>query len=192
MKLYTTNKSKILALTTIAVASAVLIGCSSGGYKSKMMTAKKDGDITVPNDYRSWPKFVSTVDKAKTGQVREIYINKAGMKSKRGDAFPSGTVSIMEIYAAQKTASGDLLKGTGGKLIKGKLSKVFVMEKGAGWGSKQPAGTINNGDWAYGAYLADAKTPATKDFTACRSCHLPLANKDFIARYDEHFDTYKH
>jgi len=102
MKLYTTNKSKILALTAVAVASAVLIGCSSDGYKSIVMTAKKDGDITVPYDYRSWPKFVSTIDKTKTRQVREIDINKAGMSANRGDAFPSGTFSIMEIYAAQK------------------------------------------------------------------------------------------
>ena len=66
------------------------------------------------------------------------------------------------------------------------------MEKGAGWGSKQPKGTINNGDWLYGAYLADAKTPATKDFTSCRSCHAPLGDKDYIFRYDEHFDAKIH
>lgn len=191
MKLITSNIARTITFTAVATLSAVLIGCSSNGaYKSKMMTAQKDGDITVPNNYRSWPKFVPTVDKAKTGQVREIYINKIGMSAKKGDNFPSGTVSIMEIYAGQKNSSGGWVKDSNGKLVKGKLSKVFVMEKGTGWGSKQPAGTINNGDWLYGAYLADAKTPATKDFKSCRSCHAPLANKDYIFRYDEHFAAY--
>ncbi|MEB8433056.1 cytochrome P460 family protein [Cocleimonas sp. KMM 6892] len=187
-----TTITKTLAITTIAALSAITIGCSTGMHKNKTMTAKNDGDIIVPANYRSWPKFVGTVDKMKTGQVREIYINKTGMKTQKGNAFPDGTVSIMEIYGAQKSPTGELLKDSKGKLIKGKLSKVFVMEKGAGWGSKQAKGTINNGDWLYGAYLADAKTPATKDFTSCRSCHAPLADKDYIFRYDEHFDTSMH
>ena len=192
MKINKTSMTRTLAITTVATLSAISIGCSSGIYKKEPMTVKKDGDISVPANYRSWPKFVGTVDKMKAGQVREIYINKAGMSTEKGNAFPSGSVSIMEIYTAQKSPAGGLLKDSKGKLIKGKLSKVFVMEKGTGWGKKLAPGTINNGDWLYGAYLADAKTPATKEFTSCRSCHAPLADKDYIFRYDEHFDAYKH
>ncbi|PWQ95498.1 cytochrome P460 family protein [Leucothrix pacifica] len=192
-----------IAITTALALSTVLTACmygSSGSNETNntyqqngmmKMQDKQDGDTAVPADYRSWPKFVKTVDKVKTAQVRELYINQAGMKTQRGDDFPSGTISVMELYDAQKTADGKAVMDKNGRLIKSKLSKIFIMEKGEGWKSKQPAGTIDNGDWIYSAYLADGKTPATSDFAACRTCHLPLADDDYVARYDEHFDVYK-
>jgi len=32
---------------------------------------------------------------------------------------------------------------------------------------------------------------STRDWWACCACHLPLANKDFVHRYDEHFSMKK-
>lgn len=157
-------------------------------HMSKMKSKTvKDGEIAVPENYRDWPKFVATVDKEKGGQVREIYINSTGITAKKGEAFPFGTQTVMEIYSARKTASGEVAKDGNGRLIKDGLSRIFVMEKGKGWGAHQPDGVVDNGDWVYGAYMMDGKTPATKDFSACRACHLPLKDDDFIARYDEHF-----
>ena len=40
---------------------------------------------------------------------------------------------------------------------------------------------------AYAAYDATSK-PLMEDFTKCRACHMPLAQKDFVHRYDEYFD----
>ena len=183
-----TNLIKVLGLT--ATLGVALLGCNSTENKTSNEMAKIDGEVTIPNNYKSWPKFVPTIDKT-SGHVREIYINNTGLSANKGDAFPPGTITVMEIYGAKKTLEGKIVKNTNGKFIKDKLAKIFVMEKGEGWGQKQPAGTINNGDWSYGAYLADSKTPATSDFTACRGCHLPLADKDFVARYDQHFDYQK-
>lgn len=189
MKISMTKKKLAAGVALVSGITLLSLGCSTSMHTSgNMAAAKKDGDITVPANYQTWPKFVSTVDKEKIAQVREIYINETGMQAKRGEAFPSGTFSVMELYAAKKSPQGELLKDSQGNLVKGELSKIFVMAKKTGWGAKQPAGTIDNGDWLYGAYKADAKTAATSDFSACRSCHLPLANKDYIARYDEHFD----
>ena len=190
-----------IAITTALALSVLTTACMYGGsgdtnksYQQNGMMKMKDkvdGDTAVPENYRSWPKFVKTVDKVKTSQVRELYINQAGMTTKRGDDFPSGTISVMELYDAQKTADGKPVMDKNGRLIKSKLSKIFIMEKGEGWKEKQPAGTVDNGDWIYSAYLADGKTQATSDFAACRTCHVPLADTDYIARYDEHFDIYK-
>lgn len=189
MKISISNKKLVAGIAFLSGVTLFSLGCSTSMSTSgNIAAAKKDGDIIVPANYKNWPKFVSTVDKEKIGQVREIYINDTGMQAKRGEAFPSGTLSVMEIYGAKKNAQGKLLKDSGGGLVKGELSKIFVMAKKTGWGAKQPAGTIDNGDWLYGAYMADAKIAATSDFSKCRGCHLPLANKDYIARYDEHFD----
>jgi hemoglobin len=48
------------------------------------------------------------------------------------------------------------------------------------------AAQLSNGDWAYGSYDATG-AKANENFAACRTCHLPVAGKDFVARYDEHF-----
>ena len=201
MKAQYKNMTASLATASILILSATLAACSYSGSEDAQTgsmdngdmakTAMVDGSTATPSDYKNWPKFVGTVDKVATPQIRELYINQAGMMSKRGEDFPSGTISIMELYEAQKMPDGKPRMDKQGGLIKGKLSKIFIMEKGEGWGSQQPAGTIDNGDWIYSAYLADGKTPATKDFADCRSCHLPLADKDYIARYDEHFDYHK-
>ena len=122
---------------------------------------------------------MNTIEKP-NGQIREIYINNIGMKADKGEVFPYGTVTVMELYSSKKI---------GDKLTKDKLSKVFVMSKGRGWGQDLPAGSLPNGEWVYGAYKADGVTPATNDFSSCHGCHTPLKLDDFIARYSEHFDS---
>ena len=164
-----------------------LYGCNSTKEDTMGMEATMDGEMPVPAGYKSWPKFVSTIDKS-SGHVREIYINKTGLMAEQGEAFPSGTVSVMEIYNAQKGADGKPITDAMGRFKKADLAKVFVMAKGDGLGAMQPEGTIDNGDWIYSAYMGDGVTVATSDFSGCRSCHMPLADDDYVARYDEHFD----
>jgi hemoglobin len=147
----------------------------------------KDGELTIPADYKTWPKFLSAVQRPDVKQIREIYINPVGAKSVKGGQFPNGSMSVMELYKAQETADGTPIKGADGAMVKGALLKVFVMGKDAGWGASAPAG-LGNGDWIYSAYLADAKTAAPDPIVACRACHLPLGeSKDWVHRYDEYF-----
>ena len=178
-----------IALLTLTTAVAVT-GCFSNAPRSDapMAAAPMDGQIGVPETYLSWAKFVPTVDKVKAGQVREIYINPVGRTVRQGQPFPDGTVSVMEIHAAKK--NGETLQTDAhGRLVKDGLKKLFVMAKGEGWGAAQPAGVVDNGDWVYGAWEADGKTPAKVDFNSCRNCHAPMADADYMARYDEHFTT---
>ena len=186
------NKYRVFThrTTLTNLAFAVVIGFTSlSAQAGSDKMVPKDGEITVPADYRGWNKFVPTVEKEKAGQVREIYINEIGLKTQKGEAFPAGSLSVMEIYSAEKDANGKLLRNTEGSLVKGQLAKIFVMAKGSHWGSKLSEQTVKNGDWVYSAYQSDGQTPATSDYTKCRSCHKPLADTDFVARYDEHFSA---
>lgn len=171
----------------VLMGAAVLIGCAETGPKEPVRKVAKDGDVQVPADYKSWPKFLSQVQRPDAKQVREIYINPTGQRASAGKPFPNGTVFVMENYAVVALPDGALQKGSDGKLVKGQLVRVFVMEKGAGWGANAPAG-LQNGDWVYSAFLADGK-PSGDNMAACRSCHLPLADKDYVHRYDEYFQT---
>lgn len=176
-----------------------LAGCNSMESSGSKMTAEKapgmasampapsgpDGTLALPADYKSWSKFLVDIPKGEAKQVRDIYINPTGARTSAGQSFPNGTVMVMEIYKAK--ADGDkLMTGMDGKLIKGDLAKVFVMGKGQGWGANLPD-NLKNGDWIYAAYDATSK-PLMEDFTKCRACHTPLAQKDFVHRYDEYFE----
>ena len=80
---------------------------------------------------------------------------------------------------------GKLATGADGKLVKADLLRVFVMGKNAGWG-QGVAESLRNGNWVYASYLANGQK-GPDDLSTCRACHLPLAAKDFVHRYDEHF-----
>lgn len=189
MSVSTAKCSKAVMFSLAIAAATVIAGCSSMPAPENNTVAKKDGEIAVPDGYRSWANFVPTVDKEAVGQVRELYVNDKGLETKRGESFPFGTVHVMEIYSAKKDAADNLRRDSDGKLVKGDLAKIFVMAKGEGWGRALDAGTIKNGDWVYSAYEADGKTAAMSGFTKCRSCHEPLAGDDYVAGYSDHFDN---
>jgi hemoglobin len=169
-------------LVIAALAAATLAGCAS---MSMTQTAAplQDGEVPLPAGYTSWPKFLSAVQRADAKQVREIYINSTGFNSKAGQPFAHGTTLVMENYAAQLDGAG-LPVMADGKLVKGKLLRVFVMSKGPGFGSAVPS-EQKNGEWAYASY--DSSGARTADAAGpCRTCHLPQAGKDFVFRYDEY------
>ena len=163
----------------------VLLGMSWYGgitLTAAVAAAPKDGEIALPAEYKTWPKFLTEVQRGDAKQVRELYVNPVGAKACPVSAFPDATVMVMELYKAK--ADGDALaKGPEGQLVKGDLAKVFVMEKHQGWGQDVPD-NLKNGAWVFGAYGPDGKALA-EDFTKCRACHAPLAQKDFVHRYDE-------
>ena len=146
----------------------------------------RDGDLAVPPDYTSWPKFLSAVQRPDAKQVREIYMNPVAAKATAAGGFPNGSLFVMENYAAAETPDGKLATGPDGKLVKGPLLRVFVMGKNPGWGQDVPEAQ-RNGNWVYAGWMADGRTRSPEATATCRACHLPLAAKDFVHRYDEYF-----
>lgn len=178
--------NRIMSIITATVLVAALVGCAQVP-STPVVNKFADGELPVPSDYKNWPKFLSEIQRPEVKQVREIYINPIGHRTKAGETFPNGTVSVMEIYKAREAADGSTLTDATGKFIKGELLKIAVMGKGAGWGESVKPAELKNGDWIYAIYLADAKTKAPDNTVTCRACHLPLADKDYVFRYDEYF-----
>ncbi len=163
-----------------ATLTLLLAACASAP------PAPRDGELAVPAGYQAWPKFLSAVQRPDAKQVREIYMNPVAARATAAGGFPDGTLFVMENYAAAETADGKLATGPDGQLVKGPLLRVFVMGKNAGWGQQVPEAQ-RNGHWVYASWLADGRTRGPEDTATCRACHLPLAAKDFVHRYDEHF-----
>lgn len=168
------------------LAAVFLAAC---GTMSHDVPKLEDGEIAMPTGYQSWPKFLSSVQRPDVKQVREIYVNPTGYKTRMGDAFAQGSTFVMENWAVKTGADGTPITGSDGMLVKDKIAKVFLMQKGPGFGSKV-APELKNGDWVFGSYDASGGKVA-ENFATCRGCHLPLAGKDFVWRYDEHFATRK-
>jgi hemoglobin len=168
------------------LATAVLLAaCGTMRDAPKL----EDGEIPMPAGYQSWPKFLSAVQRPDIKQVREIYVNSAGYKTREGDAYAQGSTFVMENWAVKTAADGTPLTDAEGRLIKDRIAKVFVMQKGPGYGAKVPR-ELKNGDWVFSSF-DPAGARIAEPFASCRGCHLPLASKDFVWRYDEHFATRK-
>ncbi len=150
----------------------------------------RDGELKVPAGYRNWPMYVVGIDKPTTGQIRDIYVGPAAHRTAKGDPFPIGTVSVMEIWSARKAPDGALQRSADGKLVKDTLASVFVMGKSEGAGALAPA-ALRNGDWVYASYGGDGMTPGGPPAAACRTCHLGQASTDWVFRYDEYFASRK-
>jgi Cytochrome P460 len=174
-------RSLAAAALIASLGLAVLFGCAS---QTKPIN---DGEAALPADYRTWPKYLTSVQRPDAKEVRDIYINSTGADSKAAQSFANGTVLVMENFAVQVDAAGNPVTGADGKLIRGNLVRVFVMAKGAGYGATVPR-ELKTGDWVYAAYDASG-TKTADSLTACRSCHIPLAKTDFVFRVDEYYAT---
>ena len=176
------TKLSLLVLLMATFGMILQTGTAQSG------SAPKDGGLSFPAGYDTFPTFLKAVQKPK--HVRELLVNPTGAKTKKGEAFPNGSILVMEIYNAKKDADGKVVKRPDGKNAKDNLAKVYVMQKDAGWGNSSPEG-LQNGDWVYTAFSPDGK-PIKVDYTKCRGCHLPLKGNDFVHRYDEYFEKRGH
>ncbi|HOX69939.1 MAG TPA: cytochrome P460 family protein [Burkholderiaceae bacterium] len=177
---------KIRSFLSALGASAVLLSGCALLQPPAPVAPLKDGELAIPADYKSWPKFLSEVQRPDAKQVRDIYMNPVATQGTQAGGFPNGSVFVMENYAAKVDADGKPLVGADGKLVKGNLLRVFLMGKNEGWGQSAPEG-LKNGDWIYAGYLGNGDK-APEPASACRTCHLPLTqSKDFVYRYDEYF-----
>ena len=176
------KKTTWMLSAAAVAAAAVLAGCAS---KPAPVAVKKDGELEIPVGYKTWPRFLPTIDRADVKQVRDIYMNPVATKAVKGEAFPQGSRFVMEIYAAAAEADGSLKKDAAGRLIKGNLMHVYVMGKEATWGGDVPE-AVRNGNWIYAAYKPDGSAnPGIVG--SCRGCHTPLKNDDYVFHYDRYF-----
>jgi hemoglobin len=173
---------RMMVLVAAVVGVAACSQMAPVAYKVPLT----DGEAAIPTDYKSWPKMLSAVQRPDAKQVREMYIDPRGNQTRAGDAFPYGTVMVMENYAAVARPDGTLETGADGKLVKGNMVRIFVMAKARGAGQDVPE-ALRTGEWVYAAYLPDGRK-AEDPYAPCRSCHAPLTEKkDFVQRYDEYF-----
>lgn len=169
---------KMLISMTVGLAVSGTVQADLYPRADAAPAALNDGELALPGDYAAWPVYLRNVQRPDLKQIRDIYINPQGLKSSRPFAY--GTTFVMELHAVKTGADGKPELDAQGNLQRQGLSKVFVMGKGPGWGQAVPP-ERRTGEWVYAAYDAGGKSLG-KDMTACRGCHVPLKDTDFVAR----------
>jgi hypothetical protein len=152
------------ALTLLIAACATVVG---------------PDNVAFPTGYGNQLRY-ATVDRPDNKQVREIFTSEKTAKLVRdGKPIPDGAVFVMPIYAAKADGKGELAKDANGRLVKGELSTIFVMEKRSGWGAGY-SDELRNGEWEYARFAPDGQRMASVDTKPCLQCHKPMAKQDFV------------
>lgn len=137
-------------------------------------------DVNLPANYRTAMTQYAVVDRVDVGQVRVLYGPAAAVAAVRANQpIPSGTTLVMELYAAQRNAQNELVRGADGRLVRGNLANIFVMEKRAGWGAQYDA-AIRNGEWEYAIFTPANARAENRNMQPCMQCHLQRRDNDFI------------
>jgi Cytochrome P460 len=90
----------------------------------------------------------------------------------------------MEVYKAQVNEQGELVKDANGRLIKGELTGIFVMEKRTGWGAEY-GDELRNGEWEYARFTPDGQPSPNVDTKPCFQCHKPMSGQDFVFTFPQ-------
>jgi len=158
----------------------VLAAVSAAGAAALGVRAATE-DVALPAGYRADMVQYQVVDRTDYGQVRVLYAPRAAVEAARaGSALPSGTTLVMEIYPAQRNAQNELVRGADGRLARGNLASIFVMEKRTGWGA-QYGPEIRNGEWEYAVFTPANARADNRNMQPCMQCHLERRrDADFV------------
>jgi len=117
---------------------------------------RSDGMVKgLPKGYRAWPVLDSCTDPSEPGAFRRFYVCAKGAGTTDDEAFPVGTVLVVETYGS-RGVEGSFATGTGATCG---LESIFVLEKFA---SLQVCCDAHGeqGAWSYATYDADGRLPA--------------------------------
>lgn len=125
------------------------------------------------------------LDQPENKEIRELYVNPEALRGlKEGQPLPSGTVLSAPTFKAVLNDRGELVKDANGRLVRGRLDRIVVMEKRTGWGSEYPA-DFRNGEWEYARFGADGTPSPNVKYEACFQCHKPKSGEDFVFSYSQ-------
>ena len=127
----------------------------------------------------------TVLDQPEIKELREAYINPEALKAvKPGQPFPSGTVISLPTFKALVDDKGELVRDPNGRLVRGRLDRIVVMEKRTGWGVEYPE-DLRNGEWEYARFRPDGSRDPQANIKGCFECHKPESKRDFVFTFSE-------
>lgn len=143
-------------------------------------------EIPYPENYATnFTNYLSLDRVQNPDQIIRLFANDIAMQGPGDNGkLPYGSVLVAEVYKARKDAQGNVMTSSLGRRIRDELALIAVMQREEGWGSEHPP-ELSNGNWEMAAFKPDGSgTSANKDLNACRACHAPLTDSNFLFSYD--------
>ncbi|MEM9439402.1 MAG: cytochrome P460 family protein [Pseudomonadota bacterium] len=161
---------KQLAITTTLVAAMA----------ATPLIAADDRVLDFPEGYEENFTLYFTGDRfLEDEQTIKIYANDIALEGVQNDGkLPDGSVLVAELYAAVKDSNGEVMESQIGRRVSGDFKAIAVMERRTGWDDQYPD-ELKVGDWEFEVFSTSGENLA-KDTTACRACHHPLTDTEFM------------
>jgi len=143
----------------------ILTGLGLAGLAALSASAEPNR-VTFPTpDHIAALKHYTTV---RRGEVTEfMYTSPEALAAlKSGKDLPDGTQVILQDWRD------------------GEVYRLFVMEKGAGWGEDYAAAE-HTGDWQFQWYWPDGTINSDETTARCRSCHMAREGRSFLYTYND-------
>ncbi|MCL2912392.1 cytochrome P460 family protein [Shewanella corallii] len=138
--------------------------------------------VAFPDNYQQgFTEYLSLDRTQNPDQFIRLFANDVAMKGTNSSGgLDQGSVLVAEIYSVKKDQQGKVVTSALGRRVKDKLLLVAVMEKQPGFGDGQaPNFNLHTGDWDFATYKPNGEL-AKKNLDACRACHAPLTQSDFL------------
>jgi hypothetical protein len=102
------------------------------------------------------------------GEVTEyMYTSRAALDAIRaGEPIPDGTQVILQDWRD------------------GAVHRLFVMEKGAGWGEEYDE-AARTGDWQFQWYWPDGSINTEENTERCRACHQSREGREYMFTFND-------
>ena len=159
-------------MSKLTIAAAAGVAALTLTLAAGMVRAGADR-IAFPEGYQKSYTLYGVIDRPDSKLVRYFYVDRASLKAaKYGQPMPYGTTLVMADKKAKLGADGQPVLDKDGHMVPdGDAFRLFVQEKGKGWGADHTE-KQQNGDWEYAAFMADGSRNAdVKSFDACFGCH---------------------
>lgn len=183
------------ALIVAAGCSAMLTGCGFFGGSDEVETATapaaatenasafNDVVLQLPANYKAQGPYMISDRLGQEDQVIVLYANATARFGAKGNGkLPDDSIIVGEIYTAKQDGEGAIIESQVGRRIPGELKTIVMMERRAGWDDQYPD-ELKVGNWEFEVFSPSGENLG-KDTTACRECHHPLTDTEFLFSYD--------
>jgi len=140
--------------------------------------------LAVPADYRGWTNFYSN-DRvgANEGQFIRCYADDVAVESAAGGGeIAYGATLVAELWTVLKKGEDVAYSLLDARVVDAHAATV-VMQRVQGADAAYDDG-LEVGDWAFAVFNPDGSPKGDGDVTACRACHEPHADRQYLFTYE--------
>jgi ketosteroid isomerase-like protein len=138
----------------------------------------------LPRDYATQLRVMGGTAHDERQGLTTVYANElaAAVAGTESAHYPNGSVIVMEFAEPLRDGEDQLLRDAHGQPLKGSITHIDVMRRGAGFG--ETYGASRAGEWEFASFRSDGTTLiSSANAVHCAACHLKAgANKDFVFR----------